>query len=49
MPEAEHMTRIRLDQEIVTFGRHGDNGYVLADPRVSRVHAELRKKATSSA
>jgi DNA-binding CsgD family transcriptional regulator len=36
--------RIRLDQEVATFGRHEDNGYVLADPRVSRMHAELRKK-----
>lgn len=36
--------RIRLDKDVATFGRHVDNGYVLTDPRVSRVHAELRKK-----
>ena len=35
--------RIRLDQDVATVGRHEDNGYVLADPRISRVHAELRK------
>jgi DNA-binding CsgD family transcriptional regulator len=36
--------RIRLDQDVATFGRREDNGYVLTDPRVSRVHAELRRK-----
>jgi pSer/pThr/pTyr-binding forkhead associated (FHA) protein len=36
--------RIRLDQDVATFGRHEDNGYVLTDPRISRVHAQLRKE-----
>ena len=43
-PVAGH--RIRLDQEVATLGRRGDNGYVLDDPRVSRVHAELRKEGS---
>lgn len=36
-------TIIRLDQEVATLGRNQDNTYVLSDPGVSRVHAELRK------
>jgi pSer/pThr/pTyr-binding forkhead associated (FHA) protein len=36
--------RIRLDKDVATLGRRDDNGYVIADPRVSRVHAELRKE-----
>jgi pSer/pThr/pTyr-binding forkhead associated (FHA) protein len=41
-PLAGH--RIRIDQDVATIGRREDNGYVLPDPRVSRVHAELRKE-----
>jgi pSer/pThr/pTyr-binding forkhead associated (FHA) protein len=41
-PLAGH--RIRLDKETGTIGRRDDNGYVLPDPRVSRVHAEIRKE-----
>lgn len=33
--------RVRLDQEVTTLGRGSDNGYVIADPSVSRIHAEL--------
>lgn len=36
---------IRIDQDEATLGRRTDNAYVLSDPRVSRVHAELRKEA----
>jgi pSer/pThr/pTyr-binding forkhead associated (FHA) protein len=36
--------RIRLDKDVATLGRRDDNGYVVVDPRVSRVHAELRKE-----
>jgi DNA-binding CsgD family transcriptional regulator len=36
--------RIRLDQETATLGRGNDNGYVVSDPRVSRVHAQLQKR-----
>jgi DNA-binding CsgD family transcriptional regulator len=36
--------RLRLDQEIATVGRGADNGYVISDPRVSRLHAELQKR-----
>ncbi|MFA9446628.1 FHA domain-containing protein [Egicoccus sp. AB-alg6-2] len=35
--------RLRIDQEVATLGRREDNGYVLPDPRISRVHAEIRK------
>ncbi len=38
-------TVIRIDQDVATLGRRTDNAYVVADPRVSRVHAELRKEA----
>jgi pSer/pThr/pTyr-binding forkhead associated (FHA) protein len=36
--------RIRLDQDVATLGRGNDNDYVVADPRVSRVHAELHRR-----
>jgi DNA-binding CsgD family transcriptional regulator len=36
--------RIRLDQDIATLGRGRDNGYVVSDPRISRVHAELHRR-----
>ena len=36
---------IRVDQDEATLGRRTDNAYVVSDPRVSRVHAELRKEA----
>ncbi|HSK22265.1 MAG TPA: FHA domain-containing protein [Egicoccus sp.] len=35
--------RLRVDQDVATLGRREDNGYVLPDPRISRVHAEIRK------
>jgi pSer/pThr/pTyr-binding forkhead associated (FHA) protein len=38
---------IRLDAEVGTIGRREDNAYVLQDPRVSRVHAELRRVASA--
>jgi len=38
---------IRLDHELGTIGRREDNAYVLADPRVSRVHAEIRRVASA--
>lgn len=40
-------TMIRLDQDVATIGRRGDNAYVVEDPHVSRVHAEFRKEAGS--
>lgn len=36
---------LQLDQSEGTLGRRDDNSYVLPDPRVSRVHASLRKEA----
>lgn len=36
---------LQLDQTEGTLGRRDDNSYVLPDPRVSRVHASLRKEA----
>jgi pSer/pThr/pTyr-binding forkhead associated (FHA) protein len=36
--------RIRLDQDVATLGRGNDCDYIVADPGVSRVHAELRKR-----
>ena len=36
---------IRLDRDEATLGRREDNAYVIPDPRVSRVHAEVRKEA----
>lgn len=36
---------ISLTEEIGTLGRRTDNTYVIADPRVSRVHAEIRREA----
>lgn len=36
--------RIRLDQETATLGRGLDNDYVVSDPRVSRVHAQLQRR-----
>jgi pSer/pThr/pTyr-binding forkhead associated (FHA) protein len=38
---------IRLDHEVGTVGRRDDNSYVIQDPRVSRVHAELRRVASA--
>lgn len=38
-------TVIRLDRDEATLGRRTDNAYVISDPRISRVHAELRKEA----
>lgn len=38
-------TVIRLDQDEATLGRRTDNAYVLSDPRISRVHASVRKEA----
>lgn len=36
---------VQLDRDEGTIGRREDNTYVLTDPRVSRVHASLRKDA----
>jgi pSer/pThr/pTyr-binding forkhead associated (FHA) protein len=38
---------VRLDRDVATLGRREDNAYVLPDPRVSRVHAEIRKEASA--
>jgi DNA-binding CsgD family transcriptional regulator len=38
-------TVIRLAQDEGTLGRREDNVYVVDDPRVSRVHASIRKEA----
>jgi DNA-binding CsgD family transcriptional regulator len=38
---------VRLDRDVATLGRREDNAYVVPDPRVSRVHAELRKEASA--
>ena len=36
---------MQLGEDVGTLGRREDNTYVLVEPRVSRVHAELRKEA----
>lgn len=36
---------IRIEQGEGTLGRREDNAYVIPDPRVSRVHAEIRQEA----
>jgi DNA-binding CsgD family transcriptional regulator len=38
---------IRLDHEVGTVGRREDNAYVIQDPRVSRVHAEIRRVSSA--
>ena len=38
-------TTLQLDVLVGTIGRRDDNVYVLPEPRVSRVHAELRREA----
>ena len=38
---------VRLDREVATLGRREDNPYVIPDPRVSRVHAEVRREASA--
>ncbi len=38
---------VRLDHDVATLGRREDNAYVVDDPRVSRVHAELRREASA--
>ena len=40
-------TVIRLEDDEGTFGRRDDNTYVIADPRVSRLHASIRKEGSS--
>ena len=40
-------TVIRLAEEEGTIGRREDNTYVVADPRVSRLHAAVKKEAGS--
>jgi hypothetical protein len=39
LPNGERFT---LHQEVITVGRHPDSNLVLADPNVSRAHAEIR-------
>jgi DNA-binding CsgD family transcriptional regulator len=38
---------VRLDHDVATLGRREDNAYVIPDPRVSRVHAEIRKETSA--
>lgn len=38
---------VRLDHDVATIGRREDNAYVIPDPRVSRVHAEVRKETSA--
>ncbi len=38
---------IRLERDVATLGRRDDNAYVVSDPRVSRVHAEVRREASA--
>lgn len=38
---------VRLDQDVATVGRRDDNAYVVPDPRVSRVHAEIRREPSA--
>lgn len=38
---------LRLDRDVATLGRQSDNAYIVPDPGVSRVHAELRKEAST--
>ena len=38
---------VRLDRDLGTLGRREDNPYVIPDPRVSRVHAEIRREASA--
>jgi pSer/pThr/pTyr-binding forkhead associated (FHA) protein len=38
---------LQLDREVATLGRHHENSYVVGDPGVSRVHAEVRKRGSS--
>jgi pSer/pThr/pTyr-binding forkhead associated (FHA) protein len=40
-------TVIRLSEDEGTIGRREDNTYVIPDPRVSRLHASVRKEAGS--
>ena len=38
---------IALSQDVATLGRQADNDYVVPDPGISRVHAQLRREASS--
>lgn len=38
---------VRLDRDVATLGRREDNAYVVSDPRVSRVHAEIRRETNA--
>jgi len=38
---------VRLDRDVATLGRNEDNAYVIPDPRVSRVHAEVRRESSA--
>ncbi|MEX2486688.1 MAG: FHA domain-containing protein [Nitriliruptoraceae bacterium] len=40
-------TVVRLDRDVATLGRRDDNAYVVPDPRVSRVHAEIRRETSA--
>jgi pSer/pThr/pTyr-binding forkhead associated (FHA) protein len=40
-------TVIRLQEEEGTLGRRDDNTYVIGDPRVSRLHATLKREGAS--
>jgi pSer/pThr/pTyr-binding forkhead associated (FHA) protein len=39
--------RIRLEEDVATLGRRDNNAYVVDDPRVSRVHAEIRREGSA--
>lgn len=43
--DAQGTTTIVLDETRGTVGRREDNTYVLSDPRVSRVHAQVEMRA----
>ncbi len=38
---------VRIDRDLGTLGRREDNPYVIPDPRVSRVHAEIRREPSA--
>ena len=38
---------VTLSHDVATLGRQADNDYVVPDPGISRVHAQLRREASS--
>lgn len=45
LPDDQGMATLVLEETRGTLGRREDNTYVLEDPRVSRVHAQLEMRA----